>query len=206
MRYGHKREIYIPKGSVKFADKQSSAVVYLYQRESSGKLGAVGFHGNAQKPDWQYTFRDAAQREAYCGKHFEAIRAREKARGDRARERVAFKHSCQVGDIYRTSWGYDQTNVEFFEVIEVRGKYAILREIAGAVRENGQGSESVVAQSGAFLEPKYKGDDRGVPIRRLIQERHIKIGDVRSAWPWGKRIAGVVVGPAVHQTASGWGH
>lgn len=117
-----------------------------------------------------------------------------------------FVHSAKVGDIYRTSWGYDQTNVEFFKVVEIRGKFAILREIACASRGDGFGSEKCVPQSGAFLEPRYKGDDQGLPIRRLIQDGRIRIDDVRTAWPWGERIAGVVVGDAANRTAAGWGH
>lgn len=206
MRHSHSRAIYVPKGALKVADKQSTAVVYLYQREGSARPGAVAFHGKAQKPDWHYTFKDTAQRERRCAGFFESVRARETANSDRAKQRVAYQHACQVGDIYRTCWGYDQTNVEFFEVIEVRGKYAVLREIASASTDNGHGTEKCVPQSGAFLEPKYKHDDRGVPIRRLIQNGYIKIDEVRHGYPWGQRVAGVVVGDAASRTAAGWGH
>lgn len=201
------REFYIPKGAVKVADKKSSAVAYLYDSAKSGKPGCVAFSGKADKPAFQYTFSKPAGRENYIANFFQNVRDRELRRVADREQRKAFVHSCQVGDIYRTSWGYDQTNVEFFQVIEITGKYAILREIAAASEDRGSGCESVVAQSGAFLEPRYKGDDRGAPIRRLIQDGRIKIDDVRTAWPWGKRgPGGIVIGEACHQTASGWGH
>ena len=196
------REFYVPKGAVKVADKQSSAVAYLY--ESTGpkgpRWGAVCFQGKADKPSSHYTFRDSARRETHIAEHFGNVRAHEKRRLDNRAEAKAFVHTVQVGDIFRTSWGYDQTNVEFFQVVEVKGKHAILREIGCASVSRGMGCDSVVAQSGAFL----KGC---APLRRLIQKGGFKISQCRWASPWGKRgPGGIVIGEACHATAAGWGH
>jgi|SRR3569832_224332 len=200
------REFYIPKGATKFTDKVSNAVVYTYTNKS-GAPAALAFKPKAFKPSWHYRFRDETRRAQACREFFDRVNARRSMVKDTADKRKAFTHSVQVGDIYRTSWGYDQTNVEFFEVTEVKGKYAVLREIESASEDGGVGSEKCVPQSGAFLSPRYKGDDRGAPIRRLIQERHIKIDNVRTAWPWGTRgPGGIVIGSACHRTASGWGH
>jgi len=202
------REYYIPTGSTKVTDKHSDAVAYAYERE--GSLGAVVFYGTQAKPVQHYTYRNAERRAAAVTAAFVARREaieRKAAYKAEAREKAqAARASVQVGDIYRTCWGYDQTNVEFFEVTEVRGAHAILREVASASDDDGHGTERCVPQSGAYLEPRYAGDDRGQPIRRLIQDGRIKIDDVRTAWPWGQRVAGVVVGAAASRTASGWGH
>ena len=40
-----------------------------------------------------------------------------------------------VGDIYATSWGYDQTNVEFFEVVRVTKGSAWLRRLCATVQD-----------------------------------------------------------------------
>ena len=203
------RSFYIPKGAVKIADKQSSAVVYVYDAVRGDKTVplAVGFQGKADKPNFHYRYSTPARREQAVREFFASVQARETSRRQRAGERQAFTHNVQVGDIFRTSWGYDQTNVEFFEVTEIKGKFAMLREIESASRANGQGSESCVPQSGAFLQPRYQGDDRGQPMRRLIQQHGIKIDDVRRAYPWGKRgPGGIVIGEACHRTTSGWGH
>lgn len=208
MRMKLPREFYIPKASVKVADKLSDAVAYIYEN-ATGKPYAAMFYGVQAKPVWHYSFKDAARREAAVIKGFadrrevKAIRAKWK---DEAKAKAAaLRATVQVGDLFHTCWGYDQTNVEFFEVVEVRGAYAVLREVAAASENNGP-QDKCVPQSGAFLEPRYAGDDRGQPIRRLIQDGHIKIDDVRTAWPWGQRVAGVVVGAAKSRTADGWGH
>lgn len=200
------RESYIPKGATKIADKRSDAVAYLYNGSVTGRPCAMMFAGKQSKPAAHFNYRDEARREASVRTFFETRRDQITRAAARHVERKAFAHSVQVGDIYRTCWGYDQTNVEFFEVTEVRGKYAILREIGCASADNGAGSERVVPQSGAYLEPRHEGDDRGLPIRRLIQNGSIKIDNIRHARAWGQRVAGVVVGEAAHRTAAGWGH
>lgn len=47
------------------------------------------------------------------------------------------EHSLRVGDILRSSWGYDQTNVNFYEVTAVTAKSVKLRPIESNVRETG---------------------------------------------------------------------
>lgn len=199
------RESYIPKGAIKVADKQSDALAYL-STNSKGKPRATVFFGKQAKPVADFWYRDEARRAKSVAERFEQRRQHERYMLERRDKAKAFQHSARLGDIWRTSWGYDQTNVEFFEIVEIRGKHAILREIAQASTDDGMGSERCVPQSGAYLEPRYDGDDRGRPIRRLIQDGRIKIDEVRTAWPWGERVAGVIIGPAAHRTASGWGH
>ncbi|MGN0995703.1 MAG: hypothetical protein ACI4PG_02230 [Candidatus Ventricola sp.] len=56
--------------------------------------------------------------------------------------RVAYQHSLsqptpnadgvRVGDLFCGSWGYEQTNVDFFQVVALRGRHtAVLRGISG---------------------------------------------------------------------------
>jgi hypothetical protein len=49
----------------------------------------------------------------------------------RAREQG---HTIQVGDLYYDSWGYEQTNIDFYQVVELRGKTkVVLRRIHSEV-------------------------------------------------------------------------
>jgi hypothetical protein len=195
MRNRFPREFYIPAGAVKVTPRGVDGLVfYLY--ESQGRPCAVAFQGKADKPSWRCWFRTPASREAQMARTLEAHKARQQYMAERAATRKAFVHSVKEGDIFRTCWGYDQTNVEFFEVVEVKGKHAILREVETVSEARGS-SERCVPQSGKYC---------GAPIRRLIQDGRIKISECRQAWPWGQRVAGVVVGEACSRTAAGWGH
>ena len=58
-----------------------------------------------------------------------------------ARENM--KHDFKVGDIYYDSWGYDQTNIDFYEIIEVKAKSLVIQEIAGKAVKGTEGFDSV---------------------------------------------------------------
>ena len=46
------------------------------------------------------------------------------------------KYGVKVGDVFYNSWGYEQTNIDFYEVVKLRGKTQIvLRAIASEVVE-----------------------------------------------------------------------
>lgn len=199
------REFYVPKGAMKITDKQSSAVAYV-QTYDSGRVHALGLFGKAQKPNFHYTFKSVERAERHVRQFFQNCREHQANRAQRKEQRTIFAHAAKVGDVYKTCWGYDQTNVEFFEIVEIKGKYAILREIAAESISNGSGQDRLMPMSGAFLEPRYKDDDRGLPIRRLIQDGYIKIDEVRHGRPWGTRVAGVLIGRPATATSSGWGH
>ena len=193
----------IPKGSLKVRDKLSDAVAYLYSRETpkGSRPCAVVFFGKQSDPVQRYQYRSEAEREASVKRCFENRRDHDKRKAERRAEDKAFVHDAQIGDIYRTSWGYDQTNVEFFEIVEIKGKFAVLREIGCATDPSTLGGpqERIVPQSGLY---------HGEPIRRLIQKHGIKIDECRTAWKWGSRepITGTVIGQSVSRTGFGWGH
>jgi len=193
------REFYIPKGAIKVADRHSDAVAYVHTNARGKPCGMV-FFGKQSKPVVNYQFRSEAERERVIRDYFGRKQAWDARKREARDEAKAFQHAAKVGDLYRTSWGYDQTNVEFFEIIEIRGKHAILRELQQVRETTGWEQGRCVPQSGKYVEPRYEGDKHGEPIRRLIQDGRIKIDDVRTAWPWGKRVAGAVVGAPVGWT------
>lgn len=64
------RDFYIPKGSVKIADRNSDGVVYVY-RSAKDRPATMAFHGEAVKPDWHHSFANEATREHKIRAHFE---------------------------------------------------------------------------------------------------------------------------------------
>jgi hypothetical protein len=207
MRFKMPREFYIPKGSSKVADKLSDAVAYLYPARSeknAGKVGATIFYGKQAKPISNYIYRDEARRTAAVGLAFESRRKSLAFKSERRAKRTSWVPDYKVGDLLRTSWGYDQTNVEYFEVTEVKGKYVTVREIAQETVQTGFDQGKCVPMPGHYLTPRHAGDERGKPMRKLAQETGVRICDVR----WASRckpqmVAGVpVYSPAYYS----WGH
>lgn len=58
----------------------------------------------------------------------------------------------KVGDIFYNSWGYDQTNIDWYQVVGVTptGKSVKVRPIAGKVKETGFMSGESAPQKGKF--------------------------------------------------------
>lgn len=52
-------------------------------------------------------------------------------------KRILSNKGVKVGDIFYASWGYDQTNVDFFRVKKLRGKtQVVLQEVALKLTED----------------------------------------------------------------------
>jgi hypothetical protein len=107
-----------------------------------------------------------------------------------------------VGSLWRTSWGYDQTNVEHFEVVRETPGTVTLRRIASEVRDG-----RVYPQAGAYITDwslmgnstewngtefvpaaQYERDKaRGYSEKVCRKARgpyvSLRIDDVRYAWP-----------------------
>jgi hypothetical protein len=65
--------------------------------------------------------------------------------------------NVKIGAIFRRSWGYDQTNVDYFQVVALKAKTVVVREINQAeVPGSNQGgmSNKVVPVKDSFDESK----------------------------------------------------
>jgi hypothetical protein len=62
---------------------------------------------------------------------------------------------AKVGDIFYNSWGYDQTNIDWYQVVALTksGKSVKIRPIAGKVKESGFMSGTTTPMKGKFTGP-----------------------------------------------------
>jgi hypothetical protein len=169
---------YIPEGYELSWDDQDLGI-QIYYKESPTICGLC-FVGRAIKPTWQYRFRNAEQRLAEVTKTFEWVNRRAKHKADKKAELAFIKHDVKVGDVFLSSWGYDQTNIDYYEVISVSGKSATICAIGAISEGNGCALQGVCAPAtGKFI---------GKPFKKLIQYHsatsgpHIKVCSHRHAW------------------------
>lgn len=83
---------------------------------------------------------------------------REQEKEERRRFQKETPNPAKVGEILISTWGYEQTNVDFYQVTKVTGRMITIREIAhktvpGSTYSHGMACE-VVASPGVFLEGK----------------------------------------------------
>ena len=72
----------------------------------------------------------------------------------RQRAKSQYQNPFQVGDILHHSWGYDQTNCDFYQVVGVKHATVILRKIAAETVPGSEGfmCEKVMPVKDAFIE------------------------------------------------------
>lgn len=100
-------------------------------------------------------------------------------------------HPLKVGSILVSSWGYDQTNIDFYEVVKLIGaKMVAVREIDKKIIKSNGPSDEVMPVPGAF---------DGIELRKKVgSSGQIKLSSFAYAYPWG--------GKPEHQTGWGYGH
>lgn len=194
MRYQLTREMFIPKGAAKVAHKHSQAVAYVWT-DDRGRPCAKLFYGRQAKPVWHFHFASAERRAERIAKAFEHYRAIEARKAEYQAERKAKGRGLEVGDVLKTSWGYEQTNIEWFQVTALIGTNMVeVRELACAAEE----TEWLQGKTVPLVE-QYIGE----PLRRIARDGRVKIDEVRRAWkvePLAD-IGGRKVYEAAHYTA-----
>ena len=83
---------------------------------------------------------------------------------------VAMNMGVQVGDIFRSSWGYDQTNIDFYQVVSRTQKMLTVRMIRKErVGEPHCLASYVMPKKDCFLDTDHAYDKRyGAPMKRRI--------------------------------------
>ena len=171
---------YIEPGSIKVSDKRSDAVAYLYTSVKNGRAGAQVFFGKQSRPVLWANYKDEASRNKAVAQMFEGRQRHTASIKGYRDERNAYVNDYRKGDVLYTSWGYDQTNVEFFEVTGIKGRMVTLRQIGAAQIDTGPMQGRVVPLVGQFVESH--SCFAGKELTRRAQKDAIKIDDVRRAY------------------------
>lgn len=148
---------------------------YYTTEDAPGRFILTAFAGKSLRPSFIKHFRTREVMEEHAAAF---VASRERAADARLRQRIERKapHSLAEGMILAASWGYDETIVDFYQVIAVRGAYVQLRQIAGERTEDGR---HVVPVRDAFIGP---------PLRRRPTPRNsVRISSAACAFPWDGR-------------------
>jgi len=177
------RDFYRPseasEARVEYPDYLPVAEVYRYENASmvSGKqsMYAMVFGGKRAKPDWHFRFRSDKEREdrIIAWKEGQEARIEQAAKNRKARNAG---HSLEVGDVLHGSWGYDQTNASFYQIVAVPSKcFVVAREIGSKLVRTEGSATYVVPAKDSFREgergeaKRYKaGPDNSITIESFL--------------------------------------
>ena len=188
MRTTHKRENYIPPNSTKVKDLKSDAIVYVGTMQT-GLLFAMAFAGKSQKPAWHFSFKTEVDRERRIRTFFTSRQSIIEAKAQRKADRLAAGRSLNVGDVLSCTWGYDQTNVDFYQVTRMVGKTMVeIRTIAGEIDTTGYALDQgqTTPKPDQFI---------GEPMRKKADGDTVRI----SSYSWARKIEPEIEGVQMYR-------
>lgn len=90
-------------------------------------------------------------------------------------------HDLKVGDILTSSWGYDQTNVWYFQVVKTTNKQVTLRRIGSEMVE----SLTFDSWKSRPVKDKFIGDETYTrKVGNTGEKTYVRIESYMYAYPW----------------------
>jgi hypothetical protein len=184
---------YIPKDYALYRNEGDNVVYASWDSKH-----AIAYRGKAGKPTWHYAFRDNEEFLKVVNRFFDNIKEHEENERKAREAKKNFKTALKPGDILHTSWGYDQTNVEFYQVLTVKNNTVTIQEICQHV----EGSDGLSSMAGYTTPipnkpatyPHYengefvKNVDAPILTKRVggcDGHEYVKINGSATAWKWG---------------------
>lgn len=128
------RALFIPKNARPVLEHTNGSALYTY--EENGRLYAISFWGTSARPMDHYRYSTEEKRNEAILRFKSSVEASVDRKAKARAEKAAWTNPLKVGDILYTSWGYDQTNIDFYVVTKVSGRKTTVAKIA-------QDSESI---------------------------------------------------------------
>lgn len=161
--------LYVPPESIPVTRPDlPGPVAYLYTSRN-GHPAAIGYNTNAKKhAAFNCYFSGTVQRAAYVQNWLTNLAAREAEKEAKRAEAKTWHHDLP-GDILNGSWGYDQTNQEFYQVVGVNptSNSVVIRKIGG---HHIDGIDGFMCASVVPDKDSFRGPER----RALVQQKGYK--------------------------------
>lgn len=167
---------YIPEDSTVIENNEIKLTVYLYTNYK-GKPTALAYSGKSSKPIFHYTFENESRRIEFINDKIKNRLAIKKSNDDwkneRKKENDALINDVKVGDIFYASWGYEQTNIDFFQVVAKNKSMLTLREL--------KYTREITGHDQGYLTPLKNKFCNDTEIKKRLSRGRLKIDSVRSA-------------------------
>lgn len=157
MKFTIKTTRTIPEGYVRYTPclgdyPKEMFACYVYR--GSDRSSALFYTGKQSKPTWHYKFKDDDAMKQKINTQIKSLMSYYEKKMAWKEERKAKALSVQVGDLFVNSWGYDQTNVDFYQCISKTKSTFTIQKIHGASIKDTEGfmSDRVSPVRDAFIE------------------------------------------------------
>jgi|PlaIllAssembly_1097288.scaffolds.fasta_scaffold29663_6 hypothetical protein len=190
MKFKLNRSFYLHSGYALLESEPEFGLEVFGTPAGSVPVIGVGFAGRRQKPDWHYRFKSEEARSEYIAKYKSKLEGIAEYKLKQAVERKEVDNLLKLGDILECSWGYDQTNIDYYEVVKVLPKSVVILEIAQRKQMTGYESGSCWPLPGQYV---------GKPRTVRVKGESVKISSYSHAYKVKKNADGTY--PEAHWTS-----
>ncbi len=154
-------------------------VTYDSVRKNKQYPALMVFLGNSSKPAKHFFYHSIEERDKSIKESIKMSYDRQLHKENVKENRKSFVHTLKVNDIMVCSWGYDQTNIDFYQVVGVKNKRVTLREIGGKMSHR----DGCSPMSGYTI--PTPNDFIGEPFEKLVTVNNgIKLSSYQWASVW----------------------
>ena len=158
-----------------------------YVKEEGNRFYWKTFTRKSMKPQLNYYGIDRDRMHQSISNWATNLESREAEKIARREANKGGTAEINLGDVFYTSWGYDQTNVDFFQVVGYKGKTMLkLRKIAKEqVTESKVRAVKDTFTSDEILEKRYNPKYKSVKISSVETGWLDTDGATHYETPWG---------------------
>jgi hypothetical protein len=180
---------WFPKGAMAINHPEGLGIVYVspYEAKHPGRRDSfqvVAYQGTAGKPTHNYRMASRESAEKWVSEWFESLTAHQAHVANRRAVDNA-PSTLRVGEIITNSWGYDQTNVDCYQIVRATEHFVWLRAIAQEVEETGFMCGNVTPKPNQFVgdsEEKHKASGNSVTFKHGSGSKWDGVKTLRSSW------------------------
>lgn len=167
--------------------------IVTFNFEKDNKPGVLVWKGKQTKPLQYYKFASVEKQIEHVQKLMEAEVRELEAKKALAEKKKAAKCPFKVGDLLYGTWGYDQTNVEAYQVVGLKGKSSVvLKAVCQEIVKGSQGYDccNVKPVKDSFLSGKeivkrattYNGENWTVKMHYSCHLRLWEGQEIYKSW------------------------
>jgi hypothetical protein len=156
-------------------ESYSNLSVYAYEyaaTDGQPRYGVKVWRGKAAKPYANFYFKTAEARNAWINQQvfaeLQLIHHKAEQKAAQKAERAKMAERIDVGTLLHYSWGYDQTQCDFYQVVERRGEMVTIRAIGDRVVP-GSGSANGMSDRRMPARDRFVDGPLGETLTKRIQ-------------------------------------
>jgi len=131
-------------------------VLIMFNKNYNNGPAAICYHGKKKSPTWYNSFKTEMDMFVKIDKtlkiQHDKLKAKELQKQKTKELAEELRSDVKVGDVFNTSWGWEQTNVEFYQIVGKPSKCRVeYREIGQALVDTGNMCGTVTPKVGDFI-------------------------------------------------------